>query len=78
MPEERVIDRFRALDAQGRSYTIVELEQVNYGSGLSGRRQPATGGSRRLAVMETGDDVNELDDGSYEIVMSEVIVRRVR
>lgn len=66
--------RFQCKDDQGNSFTVIERTKIVEFKPLSGAAQKAKGTVDY--VTSTGLDVNQIDDDTYEIVQSDLIIRR--
>lgn len=71
---EKEIDRFDCADANGKVYTVLELEDLILGQLSSGAK--ASGKSTRLTLID-GSTVVSLNDNTYEIYVSETFISKI-
>jgi len=71
---EKEIRRFEAVSASGTVYTVVEYQRQIRFSGL--QSSSTVGGSLSLRL-DTGEDVNFIDDTTFEIVRTGEKLRKV-
>ncbi|WP_336492596.1 hypothetical protein [Methylobacterium nigriterrae] len=71
---ERETARFKALGSDGVTYTIIELQTFKQLSAFSGHRTAK--GRLRYTTVE-GRAVKQLDDGSFQIAETGLILNRV-
>jgi hypothetical protein len=71
----RTIDRFFAVDEEGNRYVVIVRQLVIKSRYVSGKRH-ITRGERQYAL-STGEDVDPRNDGSFRIVETGKIIRRV-
>lgn len=69
------VARYRCRGERGREFTVIERRHVISPRAISGHLEPALG----TATLTTaaGQDVNELDDGSFQIVLTDEILRKI-
>lgn len=70
----RPIGRYGCTDADGRHYTVIEYQNERLWEPLSGQAEwvPTT----REHFLSTGEDVDMVDDKTFQIVGSEITLKR--
>lgn len=68
------VDRFNCRGTSGREYTVVERRRVITSHQMAGTA--ATLGTLDF-ITTTGEDVSDLDDGTFKIVRTDEILRRI-
>ena len=76
MDTEREVGRFEAEDDEGNRYTVIEWQHIIISRPISGRVQEVPGVVRFALI--TGGHVEPKDDGSFQILDSDKIIRKVR
>ena len=75
MRNEKEIGRFKAVDDDGNSYTVLELQDVELARDINGVLH-ALEGMKRLAL-PSGEHVNRLQDGTMQIFETGKVIRKV-
>lgn len=68
------VARFKCVDASGREYTVIERRHVITSREMAG---VGTGLGTLSYVTASGEPVNALDDGTFELPLKELILRKV-
>jgi hypothetical protein len=72
---EEEVSRFKAIDDEGKRYTIIEMQRFIHAKDMDGEEMKARGLKRLM--LRSGEPVNYIDDSTFEIVRTGKIARKI-